>query len=216
LSAERVWTWAAWAASERPVEAFEALLFDLDGTLVDTLPVHHRAYAEVFAAQGLQLSFEQYRANAAAPARISIPRFLLAAGADPAAFDVGVIHAAKKARLAELMERTSVLQLPAAAILRLHAGRLPLGLVTSAARAGAELILRSQGWSNVFQAVVTGDDVGRGKPHPEPYLAAAAALRVRPETCLVFEDAPEGIEAALAAGAAVVDVREAVLSSAAE
>ena len=216
MQASRVLVWEEWSARAEGAARFDALLFDLDGTLVDTLPLHHRAYADVLAEHGLQLSFDQYRANGAAPGRVSIPRFLKATGADPAAFDVGAIHAAKKARLAQLMERTAPPRLPAASLLTEHAGKQPLGLVTSAARAGAELILRSQGWSDLFQVVVTGDDVARGKPHPEPYLAAAAALRARPEACLVFEDAPEGIEAGLAAGATVVDVRGALQGLAAE
>jgi HAD superfamily hydrolase (TIGR01509 family) len=201
-------SWAEWTEqAERRRGEFAAMLFDLDGTLVDTLPLHHRAYADVLAPHGLQLTFEQYKTNAAAPARISIPRFVRAAGGEPEALPpVADIHAAKKARFAELMGDQRLPRLPASLELELCAGRTPAALVTSANRAGAELIVASQGWTGAFETIVCGDDVQRGKPDPEPYLLAARRLGAAPESCLAFEDAPEGIAAALAAGMTVVDV----------
>jgi HAD superfamily hydrolase (TIGR01509 family) len=201
-------TWAEWTEqADRRRRGFAAMLFDLDGTLVDTLPMHHRAYADVLAPYGVQLSYDQYKNNAAAPARISIPRFVMAAGGDPEALPpVADIHAAKKARFAELMGDQRLPRLPASLELELCAGRTPAALVTSANRAGAELIVASQGWTGAFETIVCGDDVGRGKPDPEPYLLAASRLGAAPESCLAFEDAPEGIAAALAAGMTVVDV----------
>jgi HAD superfamily hydrolase (TIGR01509 family) len=205
-----VLTWAEWVAeADQRRSAFAATLFDLDGTLVDTLPMHHRAYADVLAPHGVQLSYKQYKDNAAAPGRVSIPRFVRAAGGDPDALPaVAEIHAAKKVRFAELMGGQPLPRLPAAAELERCAGRTPTALVTSANRAGAELIVASQGWTEVFDTIVCGDDVERGKPDPEPYLLAANRLGVAPQACLVFEDAPEGIRAALAAGMTVVDVVE--------
>ena len=206
-----VWTWSEWTAEASSLRAgFAGLLFDLDGTLVDTLPLHYRAYAEVLAEYGLELSYEQYRRNAAGPARVSIPRFLAAVGADPERLpETASIHQKKKARFAEILGQAAPPRLPAARELELCGEPGRCALVTSAARAGATLILQSQGWSELFGAVVCGDDVLRGKPDPEPYLRAAERLNAQPDACLVFEDAPEGIAAGLAAGMQVVDVSDA-------
>ncbi|WP_298324142.1 HAD family phosphatase [Haloactinopolyspora sp.] len=89
-----------------------------------------------------------------------------------------------------------------------HLG-VPCALVTMSYRVLAEAVI-AQLPSNTFTAVLTGDEVAHGKPHPEPYLAAAAQLGVDPESCVVIEDSPTGAASGLAAGARVVSVPNAV------
>lgn len=186
-----------------------ALLFDLDGTLVDTMPLHFRAYAAVLAARRLRLDQADYLVAVGAPAREAIPRFLAACGAPaPDAATVAAIHAEKKAAFAEGLAAGPPAALPAAALLDRAAGRLPLGLVSSGNRAGVSAILAAMGWAARFGVVVTGDDGLRGKPHPDPFLRAAAALGVAPAACLVLEDTADGLGAARAAGMAALDVAE--------
>ncbi|GAA4131512.1 HAD family hydrolase [Aminobacter aganoensis] len=187
---------------------YDALLFDLDGTLVDTMPLHHRAYAEVFAARGAELSLVDYMASVGAPARAAIPLMAQAAGMLPATpEEVLAIHRAKKIAFTQIL-RTSAPQALAASRLIEAAGERKLALVSSGNRDGVMAILETMGWTAVFGAVVSGDDVVNGKPDPEPYLKAAAMLGVVPARCLVLEDAEAGLASGRAAGMSVIDVTQ--------
>lgn len=95
----------------------------------------------------------------------------------------------------------------AEAIGALRARGMALGIASSGLRPSIEEILGSLGVRQSFRAIVGGEDVGRGKPHPEPYLKTAAALGVEPSSCLVFEDSSVGVAAAKASGAVCVAVR---------
>jgi len=191
------------------LDPYDALLFDLDGTLVDTMPLHGLAYAAVFEGLGHSFTLDDYLANVGPPARVAIPAFALAAGMgtiDEAM--IATIHGDKKLRFKEVLAREKAPALATAALLARHAGRKAMALVSSGNRDGVEAILRTMGWRDHFGAIVSGDDVTRGKPHPEPYLAAAALLGVAPERCLVFEDTEAGILSGTAAGMAVIDVTQ--------
>lgn len=87
-----------------------------------------------------------------------------------------------------------------------RASGLKLALASSGWRHYVDAILIEAGLAGAFDAEVTGEEVARGKPHPDPFLLAAARLGVRPEQCVVFEDAPAGVEAAVAAGMHVVAI----------
>lgn len=87
-----------------------------------------------------------------------------------------------------------------------RASGLKLALASSGWRLYVDAILGEAGLAGVFDAEVTGDEVARGKPSPDPFLLAAARLDVQPEECIVFEDAPAGVEAAVAAGMNVVAI----------
>ncbi|MFE3837879.1 HAD family hydrolase [Pseudogemmobacter sonorensis] len=186
---------------------WQALCFDLDGTLVDTMALHGQAYGEVFADLGHPLGMAQYLAHIGPPARIAIRLYARAAGMGEIADQtVAEIHAAKKARFRAVLARDGAAGLPASALIARHAGRLPMAVVSSGNRDGVELILRHMGWREALAAVVSGDDTLRGKPAPDPYLLGAERLGVAPGRCLAFEDTETGIGSALAAGMAVVDV----------
>ncbi len=104
--------------------------------------------------------------------------------------------------LAALREAPHLPAMPGAleAIDALHAAGYPLAVASSGIREYIALVLDRLGIADRFAAVVTGADVTHGKPHPEPYLVAAARLGVPPATCVVFEDAAVGVAAAKAAG----------------
>jgi beta-phosphoglucomutase family hydrolase len=186
---------------------YDALLFDLDGTLVDTMPLHCQAYADVFAARGYRFTMQDYLDNVGPPAAITIPAFVAAVGM--AAIDepgVKRIHQEKKQRFREILETGQLPILPTSALIEAHHARKPMAVVSSGNRDGVEAILRAAGWIDLFGCIVTGDDVTQGKPHPEPFLRAAQALGVAPGRCMVFEDTQSGIDGALAAGMSVIDV----------
>lgn len=97
-------------------------------------------------------------------------------------------------------------------IQNLQALKIPVGLVTSSHNTRALLMLEKQNLHPFFHTYVTAEDVTKGKPHPEPYLAMANKLNVSPEYCLVFEDAISGVQSAKAAGMEVIGINVAEAS----
>jgi len=176
-----------------------AVLWDLDGTLTDTMTGHFRAWREVLEGEGYALSWEAFAASFGQrndSALCSMLAIELLSG------DVERISAIKEEHFRALVREEGLELLPGVAA-RLLASRdagWRQALVTSAPRANAETMLDVLGIGAFFGTVVTGDDVALGKPHPQPFLAAADALKVPPLRCLVVEDSPSGIEAARRAG----------------
>lgn len=186
--------------------AIDAAIFDLDGTLVDTMPLHYEAYRVVLAELGVTLDRDHFFRSIGGKAREVIPR-LLGGHAVPAS--IQAIHEAKKARVRTLLLDSQLVALECAKLLPLLRGRLPLALASSGSREGIEIVLRRQGWDQYFDAVVTGEDVERGKPSPDAFLLAAQQLGVDPVRCLAFEDTDDGLAGATAAGMTAFDVRRA-------
>lgn len=186
---------------------FEAALFDLDGTLVDTMPLHFRAYRDVLADFDVPIDFDHFMKVSGGPARETIPRLL---GGRPCEISVPEIHRRKVARARQLLQEDRLDTLPCSLLLPLLASAFPVGLVSSGSRESVEATLSSLGWTSHFGVIVCGDDVSVGKPNPEGYLKAAGTLRVAPGRCLVFEDMSDGVAAATAAGMQVFDVRKAL------
>jgi HAD superfamily hydrolase (TIGR01509 family) len=183
---------------------FNGVLFDLDGTLIDTMPLHYEAYRRTFLAMELSLTPEAFYGNVGGTGLETIPRFL-AGRAAPCS--VAEIHERKKRHLALLLDEAELIVLPAANLLPLLSGRVPMAVATSGARPGVEKMLGRLKWLETFQAVVTAEDVKQGKPHPEVYLEAARRIGVPAVECLAFEDTDDGASSARAAGATVIDVR---------
>ena len=183
----------------------EAVVFDFDGTLVDTMPLHYRAYRDVLHGYGISLTMERFLLVTGGKASETIPRM---AGRALTPREVEQIHRAKKERVATLFATEEIVRLHTSIILRLLAGRLPLALASAGSRDGILLILNRLGWATFFNSIVTGEDVVHGKPAPDAFLLAAAQMNVRANACLVFEDTDAGIEAARRAGMACIDVRQ--------
>lgn len=184
-----------------------ALIFDFDGTLVDTLPLHYEAYRDVFASLGLDLAEADFFPHCAGNARESIPRFLRRRLCPVSASE---IHRRKKQRVAELFATRPIPILKTARLLEVFHGRLPMALASSGSREGIYLLLDRLNWRSLFSAIVTGEDAERGKPAPDLFIETARRLGVPPASCLVYEDTDDGLEAARAAGMACVDIRDAV------
>ena len=176
---------------------FQAAVFDLDGTLVDSETRSHDSWRHVFATRGIAPDDSLIRAFVGR--RGVDVRDLLAErvpGHDPAelmAASSAHFHAPHQPPLGPLAGAVELVQ-------RIAAAGVPLALVTSAGRRYAEQTLAELGIRPLFSVVVTAEDVTVGKPDPEGYRAAARALRVPPAACVVFEDAPAGVAAAKAAG----------------
>ena len=178
-----------------------ALLFDLDGTLVDTREANYEAYRGAFAESGHELTREEFAATWGRDSRDFIPDLLPGIEA-PA---VETIRAAKSRLYGEQLHRTVVNE-ALVAFLRLVAPHLPTALVSTAKTRNGQQLLDAYGLDDLFDVVVWGDQVSRSKPDPEGYQQAMARLGVEPSTCLAFEDSATGREAALAAGLLVLEV----------
>lgn len=180
-----------------------AVLFDLDGTLIDTEPLWMAQEQALARAHGGSWSTEQAVACIGNPIPVSATRLRDEGGVGLPVEEIvdrlldGVVSAIGDAVPWQPGSRELLSALGEAGV--------PLALVTMSYRRLAEAVL-SDLPRGVFDAVVTGDEVGRGKPHPEAYLTAAVLLGVDPHRCVVVEDSPAGIASGLAAGAVVVAV----------
>jgi HAD superfamily hydrolase (TIGR01509 family) len=180
-----------------------AVVFDFDGTLVDTMPLHYAAYRKVFAEVNLALTEEMFYSNVGGKASDTIPRLL---SGRPCPISERELHHRKKACINEIFRQAEIHVLPCSRLLPVLLGRVKLGIVSSGSRPGIEILLRRMGWLAWFDAIITGEDSLRSKPEPEPFLLAALQLCVSPANTLVFEDSAAGIQAARAAGMAAFDV----------
>lgn len=182
-----------------------AVVFDFDGVLVDSEPLHFRALRESLLPEGIALTQQEYQdVYLAYDDREAVRLALERAGAPP---DLGRV-AAVAARKAALFEKRlpEIDFFPGARELVVELAReLPLGIASGALRGEIEAVLEAAGLRACFGAVVGADDVARTKPHPEPYLAAVRRLAARatglaPAECLAIEDSPPGLLSARAAG----------------
>lgn len=185
----------------QPGSSVQALLFDLDGTLVDTREANYLAYRNAFAESGHELSAEQFATTWGRDSRDFIPDLL--AGIDDAGVDR--IRAAKSRLYADELHRTAAND-ALIAFLRLVAPTHRTALVSTAKSGNGRQILDTHGLTSLFDVVVWGDDVERSKPDPEGYLRALELLGSEASSSLAFEDSETGRQAALAAGLLVLDV----------
>lgn len=181
-----------------------AVLFDMDGTLVDSEKLWDVALQELAKEYGGELSVDA-RQSIIGTAMAESMRILHDDLGQPER-DPEISAAWINARILELF-RTGLRWRPGAFdLLRaVRAARIPTALVTSSPRALVEIALDTLGRDN-FDTVVAGDEVVAAKPHPEPYLTAARLLGVPIERCVAIEDSPTGVASALASGAAVLAV----------
>ena len=180
-----------------------ALLFDMDGTLVDTEHLHFAAFQTVLAPHGVELSWADYRGFIMGQPNPAIAAHFLPHVAQER--HAGLMDD-KEARYRSLVTDVS----PADGLIDLldwaDAEGVPYAVVTNAPRANAELVLDALGVRARFKAVVAGDEVAHPKPHPMPYLTAAAMIGADVHRTVAFEDSGAGVASAVAAGLPVVGI----------
>ena len=194
-----------------PINGFDAVIFDCDGTLVDSMPAHFDAWCEALALYGAGGVFKEdvFFAMGGRPTRDIVVELNdeYNLHLDPEA----IAFAKREAFLKRLKSVTLIDEVADFAdSLR---GKVPMAIASGGTRMVIEKILHAVGISDWFDEVVTADDVTEGKPAPEVFLHAARLLGVRPAKCLALDDAPSGILAAQRAGMQVLAVPSPLMSS---
>lgn len=188
---------------------FDAVFFDLDGTLVDSERLTVQTGAAAFAAQGHSDVEDLLHAlvgiDQVTSAGMILSRF--------PGLDLDRLNSTWQTAFLAAQAVDLLLKPGASEIVHGLRNSHALALVTSSRRDPAEARLVQAGLRPAFHAVITRDDVTAPKPHPEPYLLAASTLGVDPARCLVFEDSEPGAEAAFAAGMTVVQVPDIIPAS---
>ena len=176
-----------------------AVLWDLDGTLVDSAEFHWLSWRDTLAGEGHHISYEQFLASFGQRNDRILPQWL---GPDTPPERMRRIGDAKEGEYRRLVLEHGLTPLPGAAewITRLHAQGWKQAIASSAPRANVEVMLRALNLAHDFEAIVAAEDVTAGKPDPQVFLAGAAKIGVAPSQCIVVEDAAAGIEAARRAG----------------
>ena len=180
-----------------------ALIFDCDGTLADSMPLHWRAWNAVCKRNGIELPEERFYKLGGVPSQKILAMLKQEQGLS---FNPAEISRQKEEAYLPLMAEVKLIE-PVAAIAREHVGKLPMAVATGGRTKYIRPLLEGLGISDWFQAIVTSDDVKNHKPAPDTFLKAAALLGVPPEDCRAFEDTDLGMEAIRAAHMDAVDVR---------
>lgn len=186
-----------------PPDDAEALLFDCDGTLVDTLSLYRICWRQVFGRHGFDMTDEWFDARAG----VNLLDFIPAAFPDE---DEATIERIRDEGMAMFMESIHLIE-PfehVVDVARRYHGRLPMAVVSSGPDDAVHKSLLAAGIADLFDFVLTLDTVEASKPAPDPYLVAIARMGVSAERCVAYEDSEIGIESASAAGVGTIyDVR---------
>jgi beta-phosphoglucomutase-like phosphatase (HAD superfamily) len=184
--------------------AYQALIFDCDGTLARTATLHHSALTEALRGLGHDMPEAFYRARTGLSLEHLLDEFAEVCGERIRTADVLPATATAFCRdIGQIREVSEV-----TAVVRAFAGRKPLAVASSAGRPFVHATLAQLGIASCFDAVITVEDIREPKPAPDAFLLAAARLGAGPEGCLVFEDSEQGLSAARCAGMDAIDVRE--------
>ncbi|MDA8743510.1 HAD-IA family hydrolase [Rubripirellula amarantea] len=184
-------------------ERYDGLIFDCDGTLSHSMPLHYIAWRDTMARYGIEFLEDRFYSMGGMPSEqiiailsheqnVSVPTDQAAAEKEAAFAD----------QIFDLMPVTAIVE-----VVRQHVGRLPMSVASGGIRPIIDQQLQQIGLDSIFAAIVTAEDTERHKPEPDVFLEAARRLNIPPERCIVFEDSPLGFTAAFRAGMDCVDVR---------
>ncbi|MBQ8706745.1 MAG: HAD-IA family hydrolase [Succinivibrionaceae bacterium] len=181
----------------RQLERYRGLIFDLDGTLVDSMQYHIRAWQEVGAARGLALSYDYLMSNGGRPSLL-IAREIIARYHLPD--DEQDLQREKTANYVRQIPNIAIYPAMRSLLEYAHARSIPMIIGTGTLRSNVEAVMRHTGLDAYVSSFVSSEMVKAHKPAPDTFVASARAIGQIPEDCLVFEDAPLGIEAARRGG----------------
>lgn len=182
----------------------KGILFDMDGTMVDNMMVHHRAWKNKLAKMGLILSLDEVKEKVHGINEEILERLF---GDRFTPEQRKQISYEKEAEYRRIF-LTEIKPLPGLMpfLNALYAAEVPMAITTAAPPENVDFVLEHLPIKKYFQSIWHSKSVTKGKPHPEIYLKASESLSLAPENCLVFEDSPTGVEAAQKAGCPTVVV----------
>lgn len=182
------------------------LLFDLDGTMLNSDPIHIQVYKELWASRGMDLTDEGYMRDMHGRLNVDIYADFLPDEPDPQGLSDW-----KEAQFRDRLPRPYPAMPGVTALVKeAVANDWPRAIVTNAMRLNAEAMLDAIGLHQYFDVIVIGEECPRGKPDPYPYIEAMRQLGVSPSSAIAFEDSPSGMRAARASGAYSVGIRSAL------
>ncbi len=189
---------------ELPAPGYKALIFDLDGTLVDSMPAHFKSWCRALEEHGKPGVFPEdvFYAMGGRPTRDIVE---IINGEQSLDLDPERVALSKKNHFLDVLESVELIE-SVANFAKENRGKVPMAVASGGSRVVVEKTLQIVGISDWFDEVVSCDEVEKGKPEPDVFLEAASRLGVKPEDCVVFEDGRAGILAAMAAGMKVVTV----------
>ena len=181
----------------------KGLIFDMDGTLADSMPIHFIAWKLTAAENGFEYTEKQFLETAGMPTHKIVPVINkeLGLNLDPVEFS-----RRKEELFLENIKDVKLIE-PVADIVREYHGRLPMSIGTGGKKAIAKLTLEILGFDKYFNVIVSAEDVINHKPNPDTFLKCAELMGIEPEFCQVFEDGEMGLTAAEKAGMIVTDIR---------
>ncbi|HEV2207205.1 MAG TPA: HAD-IA family hydrolase [Verrucomicrobiae bacterium] len=190
-----------------PLAQPRGLIFDCDGTLADTMPLHWRAWQAITNRYGIHLPVERFYALGGVPSRDILK--LLSAEQGLALDHLAVAHE-KEAEYLPLIAQVEPIN-AVVGVARENFGRIPMAVASGGTHKLIGQVLEHLGIAHLFQTIVASEDVQRQKPAPDIFLEAARRIGVPPQFCRAYEDTELGLRAIRAAGMEAVDVRELLL-----
>ncbi len=187
-----------------PRKAYGAIIFDCDGTLTDSMPVHFIAWQRTMSKYGIDFSEDRFYSLAGMPTE-RIVRLL--AAEQNRVVDAQRVAEQKEAAFLESLSLLTPIE-PVVAVARHFRHTLPMAVASGGYRRVIQQQLEQIGCGDWFSILVTAEDTERHKPEPDVFLEAARRMQIAPERCLVYEDADLGVQAARAAGMDCIDVRD--------
>lgn len=181
----------------------KGLIFDLDGTLADTMPVHYKACQDVCVPRGFDFPLNFFFDMAGIP---TIPCFAELVSKYHLDADAEELAKLKEERFLELIDLIKPIY-PVADIVLQNKGLMPMSIGTGGERVSVDKTLRAINFIDTFPIRVCSEDVKKHKPDPETFLKCAHMMKVHPKDCQVFEDGELGLTAAREAGMIATDVR---------
>jgi beta-phosphoglucomutase-like phosphatase (HAD superfamily) len=181
----------------------QGIIFDCDGTLADTMPLHWRAWQVIARRHGFSLPEDRFYSLGGVPSRDILK--LLSAEQGVALNPLAVARE-KEAEYLPLIAQVEPIN-TVVGVAREHYGKIPLAVASGGTKRIIEQVLEHLGIRSLFQAIVTSEDIVNQKPAPDIFLEAARRIGVPPQFCRAYEDTDLGMQAIRAAGMEAVDVR---------